>query len=146
MVKFWECLTLPKVINILEIIVVSTTSLRCGDTHGRKPEQTEGAEYIGIVETDEQPGEWIEELNNPHKADYRSVLTSLMPFDPSDSPEESPDSSLENENSPRRRGKFLRKNQMKLRKNQTILTKYFFFLQWKIRNTSVEILGFLPKK
>ncbi len=50
-----------------------------------KPEQTEGAEYI---ETDEQPGEWIEKLNNPHKADYRSALIFLMSFDSSDSPEE----------------------------------------------------------
>ena len=100
-----------------------------------KPEQTEGAEYIGIAETDERPGEWIEELNNPHKADYRSVLTSLMSFDPSESPEESPDSSLENENSPRRRGKFLRKNQM-------ILPKYFFFPPWQIKNPSGGILGF----
>ena len=111
-----------------------------------KPEQTEGAEYIGIAETDERPGEWIEELNNPHKADYRSVLTSLMSFDPSESPEESPDSSLENENSPRRRGKFLRKNQTILRKNQTISPKYFSFLRWKIRNSSGGILGFLRKK
>ena len=45
-------------------MVASTTSLRGGDTHGRKPEQTEGAEYIGIIETDEQPGEWIKELKN----------------------------------------------------------------------------------
>ena len=104
-----------------------------------KPEQTEGAEYI---ETDEQPGEWIEKLNNPHKADYRSVLTSLMPFDPSESPEESPDSSLENENFPRRQGKFLRKNQMILRKNEMILPKYFFFPPWQIKNPSGGILGF----
>ena len=107
-----------------------------------KPEQTEGAEYIGIIEADEQPGEWIEELNNPHKADYRSALIFLMSFDSSDSPEEFPDSSLENENFLRRRGKFLRKNQMILRKNEMILPKYFFFPPWQIKNPSGGILGF----
>ena len=53
-----------------------------------------------------------------------------------------PNSSVENKNSPRGRGKILRKNQMKLRKNEMISPKNFPTLPWKTKNIQRGIWNF----
>ena len=60
--------------------------------------------------------------------------------------EEIPTSSVENENSPRRREKSLRKNEMKLRKNEIEVQKSFFVPHWKIKDFHGGIHDFLREE